>query len=414
MRSPKYILKYGVLIYALLAGKPAIAANLYDVQFGVYGNNKSATTRAECVKRNLPKEMRDFVEIGKYGNLYKVFLNVNAAEDTAKRIKQTWKKDKEAVVVKDIKFFGKNAYLNNDKFPVKFIKKENVDYKNIELKRNSPLRRTLYSIASSFTSDNFDLGERINRILEFNGINKEKTRTLPNGMKIAIPNDIYKKPGKRTIEDNIEENLPHNGGVIIIEEPNLPIQHGKIERPVNNGLFEKDFQVLRYTKIPSVLIESFFMSNYGDLTYFLDSKNLNNFANLCVTGIVNYKKENNRNLGNVVIEVGHGKNDPGAIRKGYKENEFNREIANRMKVDLTNLGYKVIMLDYAGEPKQEKRLDYVVREANKFNKDNSIFISVHTNASHNPFKAGTRVYVPKGNNPKSDALGDSIIDALKA
>ncbi|MBD3310378.1 hypothetical protein GF351_04110 [Candidatus Woesearchaeota archaeon] len=152
--------------------------------------------------------------------------------------------------------------------------------------------------------------------------------------------------------------------------------------------------VLRNTRIPSILIESFFMSNALDMRYFSDLRNLGSFSRSCAEGVYDYASKNNTR--NIVLAVGHGKHDCGAIGrldgKEYYENEFNRQIVGVMAAGLRQKGYHVEVLDYegSGEGMQKRRLNAYVAATNKYSSADFVFVSLHCSAAKNPNACGTR------------------------
>ena len=90
-------------------------------------------------------------------------------------------------------------------------------------------------------------------------------------------------------------------------------------------------------------------SNYPQLEYYTITKNnKNNYVNIAFSKYqetnffkVEMNKSNNKNICDVVIDPGHGGDDPGAVNGEYKEKDINLIYAKLIKEELDNLGLKV-------------------------------------------------------------------------
>lgn len=79
---------------------------------------------------------------------------------------------------------------------------------------------------------------------------------------------------------------------------------------------------------------------------------------------------------------------------------------------LANLGYNILYTVNPNDP-EDISLDKRVRFANQFGKDESIYISIHNNASPTPGKArGFEIYTSPGKT-RSDDLADNIYRHVK-
>jgi len=96
------------------------------------------------------------------------------------------------------------------------------------------------------------------------------------------------------------------------------------------------------------------------------------------------------------IDPGHGGSDPGAVYNGVSEKDINLAVANKLKKELENIGYRVVMTRDSDvtigtiDNGQGKRAD----DMNSKNPD--ILISLHTNSVENPDNgcpSGTETYL---------------------
>ncbi|MDD6795787.1 MAG: N-acetylmuramoyl-L-alanine amidase, partial [Clostridiaceae bacterium] len=98
----------------------------------------------------------------------------------------------------------------------------------------------------------------------------------------------------------------------------------------------------------------------------------------------------------IVVDPGHnpGNIDRGARVNGYDETELNMEIASKLRKELKEKGYNVILTRDFGVSMSfstvTESLDYKVNVANLINAD--LFISIHQNSNDNPSAHGTEVY----------------------
>ena len=88
----------------------------------------------------------------------------------------------------------------------------------------------------------------------------------------------------------------------------------------------------------------------------------------------------------IIIDAGHGGEDPGAVANGSTEKDLNLSVSKKLATYLTLSGYHVIMtrtddrlLYNDGEEAQKKYFDLYNRVELAESFDNSIFISIHMN-----------------------------------
>lgn len=106
----------------------------------------------------------------------------------------------------------------------------------------------------------------------------------------------------------------------------------------------------------------------------------------------------NRNV--VVLDPGHGGNDPGCVHNGYQEKTLVLQIAQKVKDVLEGRGYEVYM---TRESDVYPTLDDRYNLAN--NKHPFVFVSIHCNASPNPKASGVEVFVG-GTKPRGEGASD--------
>ncbi|WP_147802777.1 N-acetylmuramoyl-L-alanine amidase [Alkalicoccus halolimnae] len=115
----------------------------------------------------------------------------------------------------------------------------------------------------------------------------------------------------------------------------------------------------------------------------------------------------------VVIDAGHGGNDPGAVANGLQEKEINLDVSLRLETRLKAAGANVVMTRRSDwYPSLAER----VRVANNAKAD--IFISVHANAAGATSASGTETFFDAaywgGDSKKlAENLQTEMIDKLK-
>jgi len=125
----------------------------------------------------------------------------------------------------------------------------------------------------------------------------------------------------------------------------------------------------------------------------------------------------------VIIDAGHGGEDPGAVSdySGIKEKDVNLEIAFKVKELLENDGFKVIMtrvedkLNYNSDAKtiyEKRKQDLTGRKKIMDEAGADIVVSIHLNKFEQPQYYGAQTFYPP-NSPESQKLAMSIQKALK-
>lgn len=120
----------------------------------------------------------------------------------------------------------------------------------------------------------------------------------------------------------------------------------------------------------------------------------------------------------IIIDAGHGGEDPGAVANNVKEKEVNLKISKKLEELFSNSGYKVVMtrkddvlLYNQGEESQKKQHDLKNRVAVAGEYENPVFISIHANKFYLESCKGAQVFF--GKNEQSSKLADSIQSNIK-
>ncbi len=90
----------------------------------------------------------------------------------------------------------------------------------------------------------------------------------------------------------------------------------------------------------------------------------------------------------VVVDPGHGGNDPGAMTRGMREKDLTLDIARRLAATLRAGGFEVVM---TREGDETVSLQQRVQLANAARGD--LFLSIHVNSIPSPFRRGIETYV---------------------
>jgi len=114
----------------------------------------------------------------------------------------------------------------------------------------------------------------------------------------------------------------------------------------------------------------------------------------------------------IVLDPGHGGDDPGAVRNGIKESTLNLKIAKACREELNEYSHVEVYMTN-GEPTLLERVEY----ADSVNAD--VLVSIHNNAAASSSAHGAEVYAPNSNYNKTvyqegDALSKSILNELTA
>ncbi len=120
----------------------------------------------------------------------------------------------------------------------------------------------------------------------------------------------------------------------------------------------------------------------------------------------------------VIIDAGHGGEDPGAVANNAIEKEINLNIAKKLG-ELFSLGdYNVyltrtedVLLYNVGEENQKKQHDLKNRVLAAQSFENPIFISIHANKFYLTSCKGAQVFY--GTSPLSISLADSIQNSIR-
>lgn len=107
----------------------------------------------------------------------------------------------------------------------------------------------------------------------------------------------------------------------------------------------------------------------------------------------------------VYIGVGHGGSDPGAVANGYKEKDFNLDVAKACKDELVRHGVSVMI---SRESDATENLSARIKECNTYNPN--LAVDIHHNAGGGD---GAEVYHAK-NDKNDDALAQNILNEIIA
>lgn len=209
--------------------------------------------------------------------------------------------------------------------------------------------------------------------------------------------DIILKDNYFTISEYI------NKGVFL---ENLPIDNYLILLKTINNNDVKYYNLVNET-------------NYQELEYYTITKNFKN--NRIVINYDNYKdykymylevKEEKlpENIYDIVIDPGHGGNDPGATNGKYKESILNLEYALMVKDALTDLGLKVKLTRETNET--IKTYGHSSRTAITYETKAKLMLSLHLNSgtTYNG-EGGVEIYIASGDETSfAKYIADSIVD----
>ncbi len=121
----------------------------------------------------------------------------------------------------------------------------------------------------------------------------------------------------------------------------------------------------------------------------------------------------------LVIDAGHGGNDPGAKVAGQDEDEINLDLALKLKKILEKAGAVVELTrnddyDLADQDADHVKRSDMTHRAEVLNQNQvTLFVSIHCNTSNDQRCSGSQVYYRK-NDENSRKLADSIQNRLKA
>jgi N-acetylmuramoyl-L-alanine amidase len=109
---------------------------------------------------------------------------------------------------------------------------------------------------------------------------------------------------------------------------------------------------------------------------------------------------------NVVIDPGHGGDDPGAVVRGLKEKDFNLDIGLKIAWDLALRGHSVIMTRDS-----DTTMSLASRCAIANSSATSVFVSIHCNAAQTSRACGFEIWTSRGVT-MADLLASSIHESL--
>jgi len=95
-------------------------------------------------------------------------------------------------------------------------------------------------------------------------------------------------------------------------------------------------------------------------------------------------------LETVVLDAGHGGEDPGAAYSGLQEKSLNLDIAARLRDALHEAGFSAVMTR-----DNDRFIALSARAAIANRLDADVFISIHSNANRNRQVSGAEVYFPR-------------------
>lgn len=112
----------------------------------------------------------------------------------------------------------------------------------------------------------------------------------------------------------------------------------------------------------------------------------------------------------ILLDPGHGGDDPGAVQSGVKESDLNWLIAKELAAFLEEAGAEVLFTrtDEGPFPTPRERIELME------SLDPDIIISIHCNAFPSPIWRGAQTfYNPEAKDPRSKELALYIQDALR-
>lgn len=122
----------------------------------------------------------------------------------------------------------------------------------------------------------------------------------------------------------------------------------------------------------------------------------------------------------VIIDAGHGGEDPGAVSNELIEKELNLEISNLLNEIIISNGYKTFLtrnddrlLYNNGEESRKKFYDIRNREKLANGVDNAVFISIHMNKFPASYCKGLQAFYYGGNN-EGKLFAESIQNKVKS
>lgn len=453
-------------------------ALLYDIYLGTFSNESSAQRTKKQFQEQIGDDLSRFLKIKKEGTKFKVKLDLNTINSDAKKVVDRLEQlSIDSFKVAELYFYNSNstqcrfanvlveeggleelvrdhttAYGNevgktvrayrrdlNDgknpvigtftrvsvrhlKIPFKLGMIEGEDYEFVELGETNS---SLWNIAANYTEG--DLKNNIEILRKFNAIRNSQLSKLSTETPIMIPIQIYRNPLEATVVNGIGD-LESNSYEIIPFQRSEPSLKKTVSRRLNVEIpsmeaisnyspkrRKQGIGVLRDTKMPAVLLEAFNIQNWRQLKFYSNDANLNNLSNQFCQGVINYKSRHRPLLSTVIIDNGHGDNDPGTrdITNGTnkEERDFTPKIQFHLASCLKDAGFKVHTLNYFGLASSRKRIKYYVNEANKLGDSrNSIYIATHVDSVNKQTELEPRIFVHnKGTQRQSTLLAQEML-----
>lgn len=120
----------------------------------------------------------------------------------------------------------------------------------------------------------------------------------------------------------------------------------------------------------------------------------------------------------IIIDAGHGGEDPGAVANGLCEKDINLLLAKKLESLFSVCDYNIVLtrkedvlLYNAGQENKKKQYDLKNRAEIASSYENSVFVSIHMNKFYLTSCKGAQVFY--GNNPKSQSLAEYIQASIK-
>lgn len=226
-----------------------------------------------------------------------------------------------------------------------------------------------------------------------NSVLESKVQTTPIVNSDFMQNVTYKKDRKRasiniklSSLESVKVNLKDEG--LIIEIPNKSIKYNAFNKDISDRLIS-NYEMTEQDEYYQLNIN---LKTNVKATYTLD-ESLSQINIALDKGAYSPPR--------IVIDAGHGGNDPGAIIKsaGVNEKTLNLQVASILKDKLTMAGYEVIM---------NRDSDYFVplkdRYVNANDADADLFVSIHHNSTTNTTTSGIETLHNNSNDNKEIAV----------
>ena len=152
--------------------------------------------------------------------------------------------------------------------------------------------------------------------------------------------------------------------------------------------------------------------------YFLVSM----FVSMGYKGYKDAKESNSttvNNQKNILIDPGHGGEDPGASENDIIEKHLNLDVSLKLNSFLTGAGYSTFLtrtedklLYKQGEENRKKFFDLRNREEIANTYENSLFVSIHMNKFPASYCKGLQTFYSE-NNPESKIIANSVQENIR-